>query len=109
MAVSILAIVVLGTAYFSFYSTGQIGLGKYHRMALQLATQKLEQLRADNDMAIEVPDGETSEDLELGDATCTRTTVVVDCGSYKQITVTVSWTQMEKPRQISLDTFYVKK
>lgn len=109
LAISVLAIVVLGTAFFSFYTSGQIGLGKYHRVALQLASQKLEQLRADNDMDIDIPDGETSEDISLGDLSCRRTTVTEDCGLYKKVNVTVRWTQMDRERDINLVTLYVKK
>lgn len=109
LAISVLAIVVLGTVFFSFYTSGQIGLGKQHRAALQLASQKLEQLRADNEMDIDIPDGETSEEVSSGDLSYTRTTVTEDCGSYKEVTVTVLWTQMGKDREISLVSLYVEK
>ena len=109
LAISILAIVVLGTAFFSFYTSGQIGLGKQYRAALQLASQKMEQLRADNEIGIDITEGETSEEVSSGDLSYTRTTVVDDSGSNKEVTVTVSWTQMGKDRNVSLVSLIVEK
>jgi Tfp pilus assembly protein PilV len=109
VAISVLAIVVLGTAFFSVYTSGKIGLSKQHRAALQLASQKLEQLRADNEIGIDMADGETSEEVSSGDLSYTRTTVTEDCGSYREVTVRVRWTQMGKDRDISLVSLYVKK
>ena len=109
LAIAVLAIVVLGTAFFSFYTSGQIGLGKQHRAALQLASQKLEQLRADNEIGVDIPEGETSEEVSLGDLSYTRTTVTEDYGSYKEVTAAVRWTQMGKDREISLVSIYVEK
>jgi len=73
-AISVLAIVVLGTAFFSSYTSGQIGLGRQHRAAIQLASQKLEQLRADNEIGIAIPEGETSDEVSSGDLSYTPTT-----------------------------------
>ena len=67
LAISVLAIVVLGTGFFSFYTSGQINLGKQQRAALQLANQKLEELKADNKLGIEIAEDETSEELSSGD------------------------------------------
>jgi Tfp pilus assembly protein PilV len=109
LAMSILAIVVLGTASFSFYTSGQVSLGKQYRAALQLAGQKLEQLKADNEIGVDIEDGETSEDVTSGDLSCTRTTVIEDDGLCKEVTVTVSWTQMGKDRDVSLVSLLVEK
>ena len=109
LAVSVLAIVVLGTAFFSFHTSGQVGLGKQHRAALELASQKLEQLRADNEIGIAITDGETSEEVTSGDLSYTRTTVVEDSGLTKEVTVTVSWSRMGKDRDVSLVSLLVEK
>lgn len=109
LAISILAIVVLGTAYFNFHASGQVGLGKQHRAALQLAGQKMEQLRADNEVGSAVTDGTTTEKVASGGASYTRTTVVEDDGSCKEVTVTVSWSQMGKDRNVSLVSLFVEK
>ena len=109
LAISVLAIVVLGTAFFSFYTSGQIGLGEQHRAALQLAGQKLEQLRADNEIGIEITDGETSEEVTSGDFSYTRTTVIADVGLCKEVTVTVNWNRMGKDRNVSLASLIVER
>ena len=107
LAISVLAIVVLGTAFFSFYTSGQVGLGKQYRAALQLAGQRMEQLRADNELSIDITEGETSEEVSSGDLSYTRTTVVEESGLNKEVTVTVSWTQMGKERNVSLVSLIV--
>jgi prepilin-type N-terminal cleavage/methylation domain-containing protein len=109
LAISVLAIVVLGTAFFSFYTSGRVGLGKQHRAALQLAGQKMEQLRADNEVGIGATDGETTEEVSSGDLSYTRTTTVEDSGLCKEVTVTVSWSQMRKDRNVSLVSLFVGK
>ena len=109
LAISILAIVVLGTAFFSYYTTGQVSLGKEHRAALQLAGQRLEQLRADNEIGIDVEDGETSENVSSGELSYTRTTVIEDDGLCKAVTITVSWNRMGKDRNVSLVSLLVEK
>jgi len=109
LAISVLAIVVLGMAFFSFYTSGQVGLGKQYRAALQLAGQKMEQLKADNETGIFVEDGETTEEVASGDLSYTRTTVVEDSGLCKEVTVTVSWNQMGKDRNVRLVSLVVEK
>ncbi|MFC1636399.1 prepilin-type N-terminal cleavage/methylation domain-containing protein [Planctomycetota bacterium] len=109
LAISVLAIVVLGTAFFSFHTSGQVGLGKQYRAALQLAGQKMEQLKADNEIDISIADGEISEEVSSGDLSYTRTTVVEDSGLCKEVTVTVSWSQMGKDRNVSLVSLLVEK
>lgn len=109
LAISILAIVVLGTASSSFYTSGQVGLGKQYRAALQLAGQKLEQLKADNEIGVDIEDGETNEEISSGDLSYIRTTLIEDEGLCKEVTVTVSWTQMGKDRNVSLVSLLVEK
>ena len=109
LAISVLAIVVLGTAFFSFYTSGQVGLGKQYRAALQLAGQRMEQLKADNELSIDITEGETSEEVSSGELSYTRTTVVEDSGLNKEVTVTVSWTQMGKERNVNLVSLIVEQ
>jgi len=109
LAISILAIVVLGTASFSFYTSGQVGLGKQYRAAVQLAGQTLEQLKADNEIGMDIEDGETSEEVSSGDLSYTRTTVIEDDGLCKKVTVTVSWSRKGKDRSVSLVSLLVEK
>ena len=109
MAVSILVIFVLGSASLFAYGADQINQAKQSRVAVQLVNQKLEQLRADNNVSIEIPDGETTEDISLGAVSYQRMTVIEDLGSYKKGEVTVSWTQMGKDRSVNMVTLYVKR
>lgn len=109
LAISILAIVVLGTASFSFYTSGQLGLGKQYQTALQSAGQKLERLKADNEIGLDIEDGETSEELSSGDFAYTRTTMIADDGGCREVTVTVSWNRMGKNHNVSLVSLLVEK
>jgi prepilin-type N-terminal cleavage/methylation domain-containing protein len=109
LAISILVIIVFGGSSLFAYSAGQISESKYSRVAVQLANQKLEQLRADNNISIEIPDGETKVNIPLGDVSYEQTTVTEDLGSYKKVEVTVRWTQMGKQRNVNMATLYVKR
>ncbi|OHB74895.1 MAG: hypothetical protein A2Z25_10765 [Planctomycetes bacterium RBG_16_55_9] len=60
-------------------------------------------------MGVDIADGQTNETVSSGDFSFTRTTVIEDSGSCKQVAVTVRWTQMGKDRQISLVSLYVEK
>ena len=96
LAISILVIIVLGGA-------------KHSRVAVHLASQKLERLRADNNISIELPDGETIENIPLGDVSYDQTTVTEDWGTYKKVEVTVRWMQMGKQRNVNMTTLYAKR
>lgn len=109
LAISILVIIVLGGASLFAYGAGQISQSKHSRVAVQLASQKLERLRADNNISIDIPDGETIENIPLGDVSYDQTTVTEDWGTYKKVEVTVSWTQMGKQRNVNMATLYVKR
>ena len=109
LAISILVIIVLGGTTLFAYGAGQISQSKHSRVAVQLANQKLERLRADNNISIDIPDGETIENIPLGDVSYDQTTVTEDWGSYKKVEVTVRWTQMGKQRNVNMATLYVKR
>jgi len=109
LAILILTIVILGSALLYVYGLGHISLSKNYRVATELAAQKLEQFQADNHYHIDIPDGETSEDVSLGGVSFTRDTMTEDLGLYKKVNVTVNWTQNQRPREVSLVTLYVKR
>ena len=109
LAISILVIIVLGGTTLFAYGAGQISQSKHSRVAVQLASQKLERLRADNNISIDIPDGETIENIALGDVSYNQTTVTEDWGSYKKVEVTVRWTQMGNQRNVNMATLYVKR
>ena len=105
LAISILLIVILGNSYLTAYGKGQISLRENYRSALQLACQKLEQIKADDYYNIE--EGEFSEELSVGNLNCTLSTLTLDCGSYKNVRADVCWTQGGTPYEVSLITLIV--
>ena len=109
LAILILTIVILGSAMLYVYGLGHISLSKNYRVATELAAQRLEQLEADNHYHIDIPDGETSENISLGGISFIRDTTTEDLGLYKKVNVTVNWTQNQRPREVSLVTLYVKR
>jgi len=109
LATLIFVMIILGSALFFVYGTGHISLSKYYRSAVLLADQKLEQLGADNSLRIDIPDGETDENVSLGDLSFRRNTNTEDCGLYKKVEVGVHWTHLGKQRNISLVTLYDKR
>lgn len=109
VSILILTIVILGSAVLFVYGLGHVTLSKNYRVATELAAQKLEQFRADNHYHIDIPDGETSEDISLGGVSFTRDTMTEDIGLYKKVKVTVNWTQKNRDRDVSLVTLYVKR
>jgi len=109
VSILILTIVILGSAVLFVYGLGHVSLSKNYRVATELAAQKLEQFRADNHYHIDIPDGETSEDISLGGVSFTRDTMTEDIGLYKKVKVTVNWTQKNRDRDVSLVTLYVKR
>jgi type II secretory pathway pseudopilin PulG len=109
LAISILVIIVLGGASLFTYGAGQISQSKHSRVAVELASQKLERLRADNNISIEIPDGKTIESIPLGDVSYEQTTVTEDLGTFKKVEVSVRWMQMGKQRNVNMATLYVKR
>ena len=103
----ILSILIIGGHYHFIYGRSQIALRRNYRAALQLAAQKLEELKADNYNDITI--GKTEEALVLGEYSCNRSTDANDVGLYKKINVQISWVQMGKEHNVSLDTFIAPK
>ena len=109
LAIMALTIIILGSAPLFVYGLGHVSLSKNYRVAAELAAQKLEQFKADNHYHIDIPEGETSEDISLGGVSFTRDTVTEDLGLYKKVEVIVNWTQNQRLRDVSLVTLYVKR
>jgi Tfp pilus assembly protein PilV len=99
----ILLIVILGNSYLTAYSKGQISLRENYRSALQLACQKLEQIKGDDYYNIQ--EGETNENFSIGNFPCTVSTQIQDSNSYKNVRTVVCWTQGGTPHNVSLVTF----
>lgn len=106
LSLLILLIVVMGSSFLFAYGRGQISLRENYRLALQLASQKLEQLKADDYSNIE--EGELSEKLSVGNLkNCTLSTLTLDRGSYKNVRTVVCWEQGGTKHNVSLVTLIV--
>ncbi len=99
---------MLGGSFFFVASTGQINLREQYRAASRLAAQKLEELKAvDYDT---VAEGEVTDSVTLDNSSYKRSVVTKDLGSYKQVTVTISWgPDGGKVNTINLDTYIAPK
>jgi len=107
IAVLITAIVMLGGSMFFASSTGQINLREQYRAASRLASQKLEELKAvDYDT---VAEGEVKDSVTLESSSYNRSVVTKDLGSYKEVTVTVTWGPAGRQQNINLVTFIAPK
>lgn len=107
VAMLIFSVLIIGGHHHFTYGRGQIALRRNYRAALQLAAQKMEELKAGN--YDNITEGITEETLTLGEHSCSRSTDANDAGLYKQINVTVNWNQMGKEHNMSLDTFIAPK
>ena len=107
VAVLIFTIVIAGGSFLFVTGRSQISLRGHYRVALQLAAQKLEELKADNYDDIE--EGETEESFSLEDLSYSRTTETEDVGLYKKVDVGVDWQQLGKQHSVSLTTFIAPK
>jgi len=102
VAVVICAIVMLGGSSLFVHGRSQIDLQKNARVAVQLAAQKLEELKAGSYNDIE--EGQTEECISLEDSSFTRTVDTEDTGKYKKVRVAVSWKQASKDHAVGLAT-----
>ena len=106
-AVLIVTIVILGGSFFYVASTNQINLREQYRAASQLASQKLEELKAGSYYTIAI--GEANDSVSLEDSSYSRNTITEDLGLYKKVTVTVNWGPVGKQRNVSLVTLIAPK
>ena len=107
IAVLITAIVMLGGSMFFASSTGQINLREQYRAASRLASQRLEEFKAaDYDT---VAEGEINDSVTLENSTYNRSVVTKDIGSYKEVTVNITWGPTGQQKNINLVTFIAPK
>ena len=107
VAVLILTIVIIGSSFLFVTGRSQISRWERCRIATQLAAQKLEELKADDYYSIVV--GDTEESLSLENVSYSRSIHTEDAGSYKEVTVTVSWGPIGSEHNVSLVTFIAPK
>ena len=107
VAILILVIVIIGGSFFFAYARSQIHLRKHYRVAVQLAAQKLEELKAGNYNDIE--GDETEESISLEDLSYSRSAEIEDVGLYKKVKVNIHWEQMNREHNVSLATFIAPK
>lgn len=107
-AILIVTIVVAGGSFLFITGRNQVNLQKHYRAATHLASQKLEELKAGlySDIAVgEIDD--PCNPISLDGASYTRVINTVNAGTYKEVTVTVSWKHREVEqitRNVSLVT-----
>ncbi len=106
-AVLITAIVMLGGSMFFASSTGQINLREQYRAASRLASQKLEELKAVDYDTVAV--GEVTDSVTLESSSYNRKVVTKDIGSYKEVTVTITWGTGSQQNNINLVTLIAPK
>ena len=109
VAISVLSIIIVGSSLLFVSGQSYIDMRGRHRIAAELAAQKLEELKAGN--YNDITEGETEESFSLDDLPYTRSvaTETRDGGLYKKVQVTVSWQQIGKQRNVSLATFIAPK
>jgi Tfp pilus assembly protein PilV len=105
VAVLIITIVIIGGSLLFVNGRNQINQQKHHRAAIQLAVQKLEELKAGDYDDVDP----NTESLTLEDFSYDRDTNTVDNGSYKEVTVTVSWGPTGNEHNVSLVTAIAPK
>jgi hypothetical protein len=88
-------------------------MSKHSRLALELAGEKIEKLRAVGFSGLA---DETENGLPLGDFTATRQTEVVGIDEnrdgivdYKKVTVTVFWMEGSTPETVNLVTLITSR
>ncbi len=102
-AILIVMIMIVGSSFLFITGVSQISQQKHCRVAGLLAAQKLEVLKAGNYSSIAV--GTTTDSpIVLDGESYSRSVTTVNAGSYKEVTVTVSWLQGNKPRDVSMVT-----
>jgi type II secretory pathway pseudopilin PulG len=104
IAILIVMIVITGSSFLFVTGRGQVALQKHYRAAALLAAQKLEELKADPNYASIVVGTTTDSPIALDDLSYNRSVNTVNAGSYKEVTVTVSWLQGNNSRNVSLVT-----
>lgn len=122
--VSIVLLSLVGVAFAMSLGAGQEEIvdDGYRRMALTLAEEKMEQLKAlgynDPNLGVGVTHQETVTLEDRGtestadDLKATRSWTVTEMAgtdSYKQISLTLSWTTWGRMNTVTMDTFVAQK
>ena len=107
-SVLILSIVMIGGAFYFLHSSSQIRISRRSRMALELAEERIERLKAVgfSGLANEMESG-----LPLGGLPATRQTEIIGIDEdgdgredYRRIIVTVFWEEGTASQEVSLTT-----
>ena len=107
IAVLISTIVMLGGSLFFVSSTNQINLQRQYRVASQLASQKLEELKAVDYDTVAI--GVVEDSVTLKNSSYSRSVLVQDLGSYKEVTVSINWGPAGQEHTTSLVTLIAPK
>jgi prepilin-type N-terminal cleavage/methylation domain-containing protein len=107
IAVIISTIVMLGGSFFFVSSTNQINLRRQYRVASQLASQKIEELKAVDYDTVAI--GVVEDSVTLKNSSYSRSVLVQDLGSYKEITVNINWGPAGQMHDVSLVTLIAPK
>lgn len=99
IALFILVIVILGGELYFYYGRSGIKKEEHRRVALELASRRLEELKATDYDSIS-GSTETIDTLPSGEIT----TVVQNQDGYKKVTVTVSWGESPGTTKVELVT-----
>jgi prepilin-type N-terminal cleavage/methylation domain-containing protein len=102
-AILIVTIVIAGSSFLFIVGRSQVSQQKHYRAATQLATQKLEELKAGSYSSI-VAGTTTDGPIALDDLNYNRSVTTVNAGSYMEVTVTVSWLEGSNSRNVSIVT-----
>lgn len=101
VAMLVLAVGITGGSYLFVFGRGQIRLRNEYRVAVRLASESLEKLKATayTDIAV----GTDVNDIMVDSRTYTRkVTTTNDLGGYKQAGVTVSWQILPSSKQFDV-------
>ena len=107
VAILILTMVMLGCSALFISGRSHINAREHYRVALQLATQKLEDLKAGN--YDDIQQYEPQESLSVKGASYYRSTNAQDHVLYKEVQVDVQWTRGGQLHNVSLVTFIAPK
>lgn len=107
VAMLVFIIVVTGGFFLFFSGRNQINLRERYRVAAELASGKLEELKAGN--YYDIGEGVTEEGVSVGGLSFNRSTTAEDQGLNKKVTVTVNWPQMGKDHNVELVTVIAPK
>ena len=89
VAMIIFVIGMVGGLTYFLYGRGHISQSQHRRGALQLASQKIEELKATDYSSIT----DDSDNITVDGTSYSRVWDESTVGDYKEITVTVSWNQ----------------